>query len=99
MLRRLYVSNPSTYDYEIDKYLENYTYVERFIDDSAITYDKIVDTPDTLSINSISKKSNKMDYDMFHTLLLVAIFLLIITTSCCKCIKHRLKQRYNLPYW
>ena len=56
MLRRLYVSNPSKYDYEVDKYLENYTYVERFIDDSAITYDKIVDTPDTLSINSISKK-------------------------------------------
>ena len=56
MLRRLYVSNPSIYDSEVDKYLENYTYVERFIDDSAITYDKIVDTPDTLSINSISKK-------------------------------------------
>lgn len=56
MLRRLYVSNPSIYDYEVDKDLENYTYVERFIDDSAITYDKIVDTPDTLSINSISKK-------------------------------------------
>ena len=56
MLRRLFVSNPSIYDYEVDKYLENYTYVERFTDDSAITYDKIVDTPDTLSINSISKK-------------------------------------------
>ena len=36
---------------EIGEYLENYTYVKSITDDSVITYDESVGTPDTVSID------------------------------------------------
>ena len=40
---------------EIDEYLENYTYIKCFTDDSVITYDESVDTLDTVTIDSFEQ--------------------------------------------
>ena len=41
-------------NYRIDKYLKNCTCMESLIDDSVITCDEIIDTADTVSINSVT---------------------------------------------
>ena len=41
-------------NYRIDEYLKNCTCMESLIDDSVITCDEIIDTADTVSINSVT---------------------------------------------
>ena len=64
---------------EIDEYLENYTNMKSLT--SLITFDEIIDTLRTESINSNDKTATyKMDYYILHSLLSVTILLLIIIT-------------------
>ena len=51
--------------------------MKSLIDDSVITCDEIIDTAETMPINSNDEKSSyKMDYYIWHTFLLVTILLL-----------------------
>ena len=53
--------------------------MKSFIDNSVITCDEIIDTAETMPINSNDKKATyKMDYYIWHTFLLVTILLLKI---------------------
>lgn len=73
-------------DGEIDKYLKNCTCTENFIDDLPATYDEIVDMLETTSINSVDKKvTDKPDYWLICTVLLVSMCLLWLTTVAINC--------------
>ena len=41
----------------IDKYLKNYTCMKSLIEVSVLAWDKIADTQETVSVDSINKKS------------------------------------------
>ena len=61
-------------------------------DNLVITSYKIIDTPNTVSIDSSGKKAvYEIEYYNFPNVLLVIILLLIIVTICYYCIKHWLK--------
>ena len=88
-----YVWSPSANVCEINEYLKNHGYMKSVIHDSLMARDEIIDTPETVSINSNYKNVvYKMDYYIFHTLLLVTTLLLIIGTTCYYCIRHQPKQ-------
>ena len=53
--------------------------MKSLINDLVITYDEIIDTPDNELIDSLNKKLRyKMDYYVFHSILLVTIRLLLL---------------------
>ena len=65
------------------------------INDSVITYKKIKGMPETASIDPVDKKSKyKINYYVFHTVLLVTICLLLLIIIDIKLyyIKPQLKQ-------
>ena len=83
----------------LNEYLKNCNCAKSLIDDSVIPCDEIVDTLETVSINSNDNKAtHKMYYYILLTFLLVAILLLIIVTICCYCIKHQSTQKHISLY-
>lgn len=64
------------------------------IDDSVVTCDKIADTQETVTTDSVNKKATcKMDYCVLYTFLLVTILVFIILLNC-HYIKHQLTKRH-----
>ena len=83
----------------LNEHLKNCNCAKSLIDDSVIPSDEIVDTLETVSINSNDNKAtHKMDYYILLTFLLVVILLLIIATICCYCIKHQSTQKHISLY-
>ena len=59
------------------------------IDDSLVVCDEIIDTSDTVPIDSNNKKAkHKKDYHIFQTTLFLTILLLLNVTTCHYCIKY-----------
>ena len=54
--KEYYACNPSTCVSEIDKCFKNYDYMKIRISDLLNTFSGIIDTPETVSINSAKKK-------------------------------------------
>ena len=93
-----YVWDSGTCACEINEYLKNYDYMKNIIDGSVSTCDEIINTPETMSINSSNKSiTYKMDCYILSPILLVTVLLLNIVIICYYCIKHRQnKEAYYL---
>ena len=97
--------NHSTCDCEcdrhsaIDEYLKNCTDEKSIIDGLVTICDEILDTSETMSINSNDKKGTyKMDYYIVHTFLFVTIVTILALIIVTICIKHLSKAKELLPY-
>ena len=74
------------------------------MDDSAITFDEIIESYDgettTILTNLNEKKTTCKTQNVYILLvfLLITIALLIAVTICCYLIKYRAKQKHLLPF-
>lgn len=65
--------------------------MKRLIKDLVLAYNKLITKPETVYTDSINKRTKyKIDNCIFHTILLVAIWLLLLMSIAmhCYCIKH-----------
>ena len=65
---------------------KKYAYIKSIINDSVVTYKEIKYRPETVSIHPISRKTKyRIDFYIFHTILLVTISSLLLTIIALSC--------------